>query len=325
MGYKDVKFPNGTRFLVTGAAGFIGSNLCEAILKMGYEVTGLDNFSNGRRENIEELKAYGNFKFIEGDISDEQTCLDASEGIDYILNEAAWGSVPRSMKMPLTYNRNNVTGTVNIFEAALKKGVKRVVYASSSSVYGDSPVLPKVEGGEGRPISPYALTKKMDEEYADLYYRVFGLETVGLRYFNVFGRRQDPHSTYAAVIPIFVKKLLADTPPTINGDGTQTRDFTYIENVIEMNLKSCLAPKEACGQAYNVAFGQNTSLNELYEKLCSLLGKDIKANYGPARAGDIPHSLADISKAKKLVGYNPDYSLNDGLELTIEWYKKFLG
>ncbi len=324
MGYKHLKFPDGTVFLVTGAAGFIGSNLCEAILNLGYKVRGLDNFSNGRRENIEQLRQYENFSFIEGDITDAETCLNACEGVDYVLNQAAWGSVPRSMKMPLVYNANNVSGTMNIFDAALKQGVKRVVYASSSSVYGDSAVLPKVEGQEGRPISPYALTKKMDEEYADLYYRVFGLETVGLRYFNVFGRRQDPHSTYAAVIPIFVKNLLNDTPPVINGDGSQTRDFTYIENVIEMNLKSCLAPKEACGEAYNVAFGENTSLNQLYDKLCALLGKDIKPVYGPSRAGDIPHSLANIDKARRLVGYDPDYDINEGLELTIEWYKEFL-
>ncbi|MBR5272577.1 MAG: SDR family oxidoreductase [Clostridia bacterium] len=324
MGYKHLKFPEGTVFLVTGAAGFIGSNLCEAILSLGYKVRGLDNFSNGRRENIEQLRQYENFSFIEGDITDPDTCLDACDGVDYVLNQAAWGSVPRSMKMPLVYNANNVSGTMNIFDAAYKKGVKRVVYASSSSVYGDSAVLPKVEGQEGRPISPYALTKKMDEEYADLYYRVFGLETIGLRYFNVFGRRQDPHSTYAAVIPIFVKNLLNDTPSVINGDGSQTRDFTYIENVIEMNLKSCLAPKEACGEAYNVAYGENTSLNQLYDKLCALLGKDIKPNYGPSRAGDIPHSLANIDKARRLVGYDPDYDINEGLELTIEWYKEFL-
>ena len=324
MGYKHLKFPDGTVFLVTGAAGFIGSNLCEAILNLGYKVRGLDNFSNGRRENNDQLRQYDNLTFIEGDITDAETCLNACDGVDYVLNQAAWGSVPRSMKMPLVYNANNVTGTMNIFDAALKQGVKRVVYASSSSVYGDSAVLPKVEGQEGRPISPYALTKKMDEEYADLYFRVFGLETVGLRYFNVFGRRQDPHSTYAAVIPIFVKNLLNDTPPVINGDGSQTRDFTYIENVIEMNLKSCLAPKEACGEAYNVAYGENTSLNQLYDKLCALLGKDIKPAYGPSRAGDIPHSLANIDKARRLVGYVPDYDINEGLELTIEWYKEFL-
>ena len=238
MGYENIKFPEGSKFLVTGSAGFIGSNLVEAILKLGYKVRGLDNFSTGKKENVEEFLDNPNYEFIEGDIRDLDTCMKACEGIDYVLNQAAWGSVPRSIEMPLFYEEINIKGTLNMMEAARQNGVKKFVYASSSSVYGDEPNLPKKEGREGNVLSPYALTKKVNEEYGKLYTKLYGLDTYGMRYFNVFGRRQDPDGAYAAVIPKFIKQLLNDEQPTINGDGKQSRDFTYIENVIEANLKS---------------------------------------------------------------------------------------
>ena len=324
MEIKNVKFPENTKFLVTGGAGFIGSNLTEAILNLGYKVRVLDNFSTGKRENIEGFLNNENFELIEGDIRDIETCRKACEGIDYVLHQAAWGSVPRSIKMPVLYEEINVKGHLNMMEAARENKIKKFVYASSSSVYGDHPVLPKKEGVEGNILSPYALTKKVNEEFADLYFRLYGLETVGMRYFNVFGRRQDPNGFYAAVIPKFVKQLINNEAPQINGDGETSRDFTYIDNVIEANLKACLAGKEASGQAFNIAYGGRETLNNLYNKLCKLLNKDIKPIYKEERAGDIRHSNADISKAKRLLGYNPDYSMDRGLELTIEWYKENL-
>ena len=324
MGIKNVKFPENTKFLVTGGAGFIGSNLTEAILNLGYKVRVLDNFSTGKRENIEGFLNNKNFELLEGDIRDIETCRKACEGVDYVLHHAAWGSVPRSIKMPVLYEEINVKGHLNMMEAARENKIKKFVYASSSSVYGNHPVLPKKEGVEGNILSPYALTKKVNEEFADLYFRLYGLETVGMRYFNVFGRRQDPNGFYAAVIPKFVKQLINNEAPQINGDGETSRDFTYIDNVIEANLKACLAGKEASGQAFNIAYGGRETLNNLYNKLCKLLGKDIKPIYKEERIGDIRHSNADISKAKKLLGYNPDYSMDKGLELTIEWYKKNL-
>ena len=244
MGYKHLKFPEGSLFLVTGAAGFIGSNLCEAILEMGYRVRALDDLSTGKQKNIDMFLDNPNYEFIKGDIKDLDTCMKACEGVDYVLNQAAWGSVPRSIEMPLFYCANNIQGTLNMLEAARQKGVKKFVYASSSSVYGDEPVLPKKEGREGNLLSPYAVTKMCDEEWAKQYTRHYGLDTYGMRYFNVFGRRQDPDGAYAAVIPKFLKLLLNGQVPTINGDGRQSRDFTYIENVIEANLKSCLASSE---------------------------------------------------------------------------------
>ena len=279
MGYENLKFDSNTRFLVTGAAGFIGSNLVEALLRMGYRVRAFDDFSTGKKENITSFTDNPRFEFIEGDIRDFETCQMACRDVDYVLHQAALGSIPRSIKHPVLYEEVNIGGTVKMMQAAKEAGVKRFVYASSSSVYGDSPILPKVEGQEGKVLAPYPLTKAVNEEYGRLYYQLYDLETIGLRYFNVFGKRQDPHSTYAAVIPIFVKKLLADERPVINGDGNHSRDFTYIENVIEANLKGCLASREACGEAYNIAYGQNTSLNQLYDKLCQLLGKDIKPIY----------------------------------------------
>ncbi len=321
MGYSDIKFPENTLFLVTGGAGFIGSNLCEAILKLGYKVRCLDDLSTGKQKNVDLFLSNPDYEFIKGDIKDLDTCLKATEGVDYILNEAAWGSVPRSIEMPLFYCMNNIQGTLNIFEAARRNGVKRVVYASSSSVYGDEPNLPKTEGREGNLLSPYALTKRCDEEWAKQYTRHYGLETVGLRYFNVFGRRQDPDGAYAAVIPKFIKMLLNGETPTINGDGRQSRDFTYVENVIEANLKACLAPKEAAGEAFNVAYGGREYLIDIYYGLTKALGIDVEPNFGPDRAGDIKHSNADISKAKRLLGYASDWDFEKGIAAAIEWYK----
>lgn len=321
MGYENVEFEKDSIFLVTGGAGFIGSNLCEAILKLGYRVRCLDNLSTGKQENVDMFLSHPNYVFIKGDITDLDTCMKACEGVDYVLNQAAWGSVPRSIEMPLYYEEVNIRGTLNMMEAARQNGVKKFVYASSSSVYGDHPVLPKVEGQEGNLLSPYALTKHVCEEYGKLYKKLYGLDTYGMRYFNVFGRRQDPNGAYAAVIPKFIKMLLNDEAPTINGDGRQSRDFTYIENVIEANLKACLADSEAAGEAFNIAYGGREYLIDVYETLCKALGKEIKPNFGPDRAGDIKHSNADISKAKNLLGYSPSYSFEDGIKLAIDWYK----
>ena len=322
MSYKDLKFPENSVFLVTGGAGFIGSNLCEAILNMGYKVKCLDNLSTGKQENVDLFINHPNYTFIKGDIRDLETCLEATKGVDYVLNQAAWGSVPRSIEMPLLYEEINIRGTLNMLEASRQNGVKKFVYASSSSVYGDEPNLPKKEGREGNLLSPYALTKRVDEEYAKLYKKLYGLDTYGLRYFNVFGRRQNPEGMYAAVLPKFIKMLLNGEQPTINGDGKQSRDFTYIDNVIEANLKACLASSEAAGEVYNIAYGGREYLIDIYYYLTKALGVDIEPNFGPDRKGDIKHSNADISKAKELLGYNPKYSFKDGIELAIEWYKK---
>ena len=322
MGYENITFPQETKFLITGGAGFIGSNLCEALLKRGHFVRCLDDLSTGKAENIQPFLENPNFEFIKGDIRDLDTCMNACKTIDYVSHQAAWGSVPRSIEMPLLYEEINIKGTLNMLEAARQNNVKKFVYASSSSVYGDEPTLPKREGREGNLLSPYALTKRTNEEYAALYTKLYGLETIGFRYFNVFGRRQDPDGAYAAVIPKFVSSLLYNIAPTINGDGTQSRDFTYIENVIEANLKGMQAPKEAAGEAFNIAYGGQVNLNELYQKLSELLGKKIEPVYGPEREGDIKHSNADISKAKELLGYAPDYRFERGIERTIEWYRE---
>lgn len=320
MGYSNLKFSENSTFLVTGGAGFIGSNLCEAILKMGYKVRCLDDLSTGKQANVDIFLDNPNYTFVKGDIKDLDTCMAACEGVDYVLNQAAWGSVPRSIEMPLFYEKNNIMGTLNMMEAARQQGVKKFVYASSSSVYGDHPVLPKKEGQEGNLLSPYALTKRVDEEFAKLYTRLYGLDTYGLRYFNVFGRRQDPDGAYAAVIPKFIKMLMNGETPTINGDGMQSRDFTYIENVIEANLKACLTPHEAAGNAFNIAYGGREYLIDIYHSLTRALGKDIEPNFGPDRAGDIKHSNADISKAREMLGYDPDYDFDSGLKLAIDWY-----
>ncbi len=324
MSYSEVKFDKDAVFLVTGGAGFIGSNIIEALLKMGHKVRCLDNLSTGKQENVDMFMDDPNYTFIKGDITDLDTCMKACEGVDYVMNEAAWGSVPRSIEMPLYYEKVNIGGTLNMMEAARQNHVKKFVYASSSSVYGDHPVLPKKEGQEGNLLSPYALTKRVDEEYGKLYYKLYGLDTYGLRYFNVFGRRQDPNGAYAAVIPKFIKQLLDGETPTINGDGRQSRDFTYIENVIEGNLKACLASHEAGGQAFNIAAGGREYLIDMYHKITTALGKDVEPNFGPDRAGDIKHSNADISKAAELLGYHPEYDFERGIKEAIDWYRENL-
>ena len=324
MGYKHLVFPKNSIFLVTGGAGFIGTNLCEAILKLGYKVRCLDDLSTGKQENVDQFLDNINYEFIKGDIKDFDTCMSACEGVDYVLNQAAWGSVPRSIEMPLFYCENNILGTLNMMEAARRNGVKKFIYASSSSVYGDEPNLPKSEGREGNLLSPYALTKMCNEEWGRQYTLHYGLDTYGLRYFNVFGRRQNPNGVYAAVIPKFIKMLLNDEAPTINGDGRQSRDFTYIENVIEANLKACLASHEAAGEAFNIAYGGREYLIDIYYSLTKALNKTIEPKFGPDRNGDIKHSNADISKAKRLLGYDPDYDFSSGLSEAIEWYKENL-
>ena len=324
MGYENVTFPKGTTFLVTGGAGFIGSNLCEAILRLGYRVRCLDDLSTGKQANIDLFTGNPNYTFIKGDMKDLNTCLDACEGVDYVLNEAAWGSVPRSFEMPLLYCENNIQGTLNMMEAARKKNIKKFIYASSSSVYGDEPNLPEVEGCEGNLLSPYALTKRCNEEWAKQYTRYFGLRTVGLRYFNVFGQRQDPNGAYASVIPKFIRQLLAGERPTIYGDGRQSRDFTYIEDVVEANLKACAAGPEADGKVFNIAFGDGETLMDVYNGLAEALGVNAEPIYGPERPGDIKHSIADISKARQLLNYDPEWNFERGIKSAIKWYRENL-
>jgi len=315
------------KILVTGGAGFIGSNLCEILLEMENEVICLDNFSTGKRHNIENFLSDPNFTLIEGDIRNIDDCHKACSDVEFILHQAALGSVPRSITNPITTNDVNVSGFLNMLVAARDAGVKRFVYAASSSTYGDSEALPKVEDIIGNPLSPYAITKYVNELYAEIFFRTYGLDTIGLRYFNVFGRRQDPDGAYAAVIPKFVKQLVNYESPIINGDGTYSRDFTYIDNVLQMNLLSIsTTDRMAVNTIYNVAFGQRATLNELVENLKLNLSKfdnkiaKIKIEYGPERIGDIPHSLASIEKAEKLLGYNPIYSLKNGLQEATQWY-----
>jgi UDP-N-acetylglucosamine 4-epimerase len=324
MGFRELKFPEDSVFLVTGGAGFIGSNICEVLLEMGYTVRCMDNLSTGHIENIQPFMENPKFTFIQEDIRDLDSCMKATEGVDYVLNEAAWGSVPRSIEMPLLYEEINIRGTLNMMEASRQNGVKKFVYASSSSVYGDSTVLPKKEGQEGNVLSPYALTKKTDEEYGKLYKSLYGLDTYGLRYFNVFGRRQDPNGAYAAVIPKFLRQLMNGETPTINGDGQQSRDFTYVDNVIEGNLRACLASSEAAGEAYNIGAGGREFLIDVYHHLTDALGMDVEPIFGPPRKGDIRDSNADISKARKNLGYDPSYDFKAGIELAIEWNKNNL-
>nr|WP_285836189.1 SDR family oxidoreductase [Carnobacterium inhibens] len=324
VGYKELKFPKDAIFLVTGGAGFIGSNLCEAILEKGNKVRCLDNLSTGKQANIDLFIDHPNYTFINGDIRDLETCIEATKEVDYVLHQAAWGSVPRSIEMPLFYEEVNIKGSLNMMEAARQNNVKKFVYASSSSVYGDEPNLPKQEGKEGNLLSPYALTKRVDEEYAKLYTKLYDLDTYGLRYFNVFGKRQDPNGAYAAVLPKFITQLLNNEQPVINGDGKQSRDFTYIENVIEANLKACQAPHEAAGEAFNIAFGGREYLIDIYQDLSEALEKNIQPIFGPERKGDIKHSNADITKAKELINYNPDWSFEKGIKEAIGWYKENL-
>jgi UDP-N-acetylglucosamine/UDP-N-acetylgalactosamine 4-epimerase len=321
MGYEHVHFNKNSIFLVTGGAGFIGSNLCEVLLKKGYLVRCLDNLSNGKQANVDLFIDNPNYTFIKGDIRDLDTCIRACEGVDFVLHQAAWGSVPRSIEMPIIYEEVNIKGTLNMMEAARRCGVKKFVYASSSSVYGDEPNLPKQEGREGNLLSPYAITKKVNEEYGRLYSKLYGLDTYGLRYFNVFGMRQETDGAYAAVIPKFIKQLLKNEQPVINGDGKQSRDFTYIENVIEANLKACFAKSEYAGESFNIAFGGREYLIDVYNSLCKALDINIKPKYGPDRVGDIKHSNASIEKAKKLLDYNPNWSFERGIIAAIKWYK----
>ena len=315
------------KILVTGGAGFIGSNLVDHFLSLGYDVVCLDNLSTGHIENLSEAQNNPRFKFIKGDIRDIDMCRMAVDGVDYVLHEAALGSVPRSINDPITTNEVNIGGFLNMLVAARDAGVKRFVYAASSSTYGDSKTLPKVEDKIGRPLSPYAITKYVDELYADVFARTYGIDCIGLRYFNVFGRRQDPNGAYAAVIPLFVKKFMAHEAPNINGDGEYSRDFTYIDNVILMNeLAVTTTNPEAINQVYNTAYGERTTLNQLVQYLKEFLSEydyaisEIEPTHGPNRAGDIPHSLACIDKARLLLGYNPKFSMRDGLKEACEWY-----
>lgn len=317
------------KVLVTGGAGFIGSNLCEHLLKEGHTVRCLDNFSTGKIENLLPLlEAYPDrFKLVVGDIRNLEDCRKAVEGMEYVLHEAALGSVPRSIKDPVTTNEVNISGFLHMLVAARDAGVRRFVFAASSSTYGDSTSLPKVEEVIGRPLSPYAVTKYVNELYADVFARTYGMEYIGLRYFNVFGRRQDPFGAYAAVIPLFVKKLMAHESPTINGDGEYSRDFTYIDNVIQMNMRALTTTcPEAVNQIYNTAFGERTTLNQLVDFLKEALAAYdpaialIEPIYGPNRAGDIPHSLACVDKARRLLGYAPEFSMKDGLKEAVKWY-----
>ena len=325
MQTNEIRFSADSVFLVTGGAGFIGSNLCEHILALGCRVVCLDNLSTGKQANVDLFLGNPRYTFVHGDIRDFETCLAVCEGVDYVLHQAAWGSVPRSIEMPQLYEEINIRGTLNMMEAARQKGVKKFVYASSSSVYGDHPVLPKTEGAEGNLLSPYALTKRVCEEYGKLYHKLYGLDTYGLRYFNVFGRRQDPDGAYAAVIPKFIKMLLRGETPTIHGDGRQSRDFTFVDNVVQANLRACLAPSEAAGDVFNIAYGGREYLIDIYRALTRALNRPIEPQFGPARPGDIRHSNADISKARTVLGYDPQYDFEKGLALAVDWYVKTLG
>lgn len=313
--------------LITGGAGFIGSNLCEYFLEKQYNVVCLDNFSTGHKHNIEAFFQNKNFRFIEGDIRDFSTCQDAVRGIDYVLHQAALGSVPRSIKDPITTNEVNINGFLNMLTASRDEGVKRFVYAASSSTYGDSESLPKIEDVIGKPLSPYAVTKYVNELYADVFSKTYGIETIGLRYFNVYGKRQDPNGAYAAVIPKFVLQLMNHESPIINGDGNYSRDFTYIDNVVQMNELAMLTQNpNAINTVYNTAFGDRNTLNDLVRYLKMYLSEydkninDIQVVHGPNRIGDIPHSLASIEKAKQLLNYSPKYSFQDGLKEAVKWY-----
>ncbi len=305
-------------YLVTGGAGFIGSHLVDELVRLGHTVKVLDNLSTGRLVNLEHQLAV--IEFIEKDIRDFDACRSACAGVDYVLHQAALGSVPRSIEDPISSHDVNVTGTVNMLRAAAESGVKRFVYASSSAVYGDHPGLPKIEEEIGQQLSPYAVTKYADELYAGVFHKNYGLQTVGLRYFNVFGPRQDPDSAYAAVIPLFVSALMAGKSPRINGDGEQSRDFTYVENVVQANLLAAVAPETVAGEVLNVACHDRITVNRLFARIQTLLGSGIGAEHGPDRAGDIRHSFATIDKAKRLLGYRGEISFEEGLKRSLEWY-----
>tara|TARA_R110002049_G_scaffold246502_1_gene420596 strand:- start:4184 stop:5182 length:999 start_codon:yes stop_codon:yes gene_type:complete len=327
MKLKNIDLNSEYHILVTGGAGFIGSNLCETLLKNGNTITCLDNFATGKRENIAHLHDNPKFTLIEGDIRNLENCQKACSGVDYVLHQAALGSVPRSITDPITSNEVNVSGFLNMLVAARDAKVKRFVYAASSSTYGDSIGLPKIEEVIGKPLSPYAITKYVNELYAEIFSKTYGLETIGLRYFNVFGRKQDPNGAYAAVIPKFVMQLMNYESPVINGDGTYSRDFTYIDNVIQMNLRAIISNNEkAVNTVYNVAYGERTTLNELVSLLKKYLAKfdpkiaHVEITYGPNRQGDVPHSLASIDKAKNLLGYDPQFNIGSGIKEAVQWY-----
>ena len=328
---------NPATWLVTGAAGFIGSNLVETLLRLGQRVVGLDSFATGHRHNLDEVQAlvgpeaWRNWILLEGDIRDAATCRQACAGVDYVLHQAALGSVPRSIEDPLTTNEANITGFVNMLTAARDARVRRFVYAASSSTYGDHPDLPKIEERIGNPLSPYAVTKLVNELYAAVFARTYGFRSIGLRYFNIFGQRQDPDGAYAAVIPRWFAALLTGEPVSINGDGETSRDFCFIDNCVQANLLAATAPEEAADQVYNVAFGERTSLNELFalirERVADRVpaARDAEPVYRDFRAGDVRHSLADISKAGRLLGYAPEYSVRAGLDKAADWYiRRFL-
>ncbi len=313
------------RILITGGAGFIGSNLAEHLLQLP-QVTGvrvLDNLATGLVKNLESFRKEDRFEFLQGDIRDYATCVQACENIDLISHQAALGSVPRSINDPLTTNDVNIAGTLNIFNAARERGIRRIVYAASSSTYGDHPGLPKQEDIIGNPLSPYAVTKLVNELYAKVYADLFGLELIGLRYFNIFGPNQRVDGPYAAVVPRFINAVLANEPPLINGDGENSRDFTYVANAVQANELALFTQNEgAVNQVYNIACGEQTSLNDLFEMMKELAGSDLAPKHGPQRAGDVKHSLADISKAQKLLGYQPSVTVRQGLKATLEWYRK---
>ena len=311
-------------FLVTGGAGFIGSNIIEVLLDMGYTVRCLDNLSTGYIKNIEPFLDHPKFTFLKGDIRKMEDCLSATLEVDYVIHQAAWGSVPRSVEIPLEYNENNITGTLNMMEACVKNKVKSFVYASSAAVYGDDDAPVKQEHQIGKPLSPYAFTKVADEQYGRLYAELYGLNTVGLRYFNVFGKNQDPNGSYASVIPKFIKEIIKDEQVHIFGDGGQTRDFVYISNVVQANVLAALHADRAKGQVFNVAYGDTVTLLEVYNELCNLLGKHPHPVFDPERVGDIRHSSASIEKIKQQLNYQPQTGLLDGLRETIDWYRKNL-
>ncbi|MDO5510457.1 MAG: SDR family oxidoreductase [Weeksellaceae bacterium] len=323
----ELKELEAKKILVTGGAGFIGSNLCEKLLSLNANVVCLDNFATGKKENLISFQDHHHFKLIEGDIRNMETCIEACDGQDFVLHQAALGSVPRSINDPATSNEVNVGGFLNMLIAARDAGVKRFVYAASSSTYGDSKELPKIEDRIGKPLSPYAVTKLVNEIYADVFHKTYGIDTIGLRYFNVFGRRQDPNGAYAAVIPKFVLQFLEHQSPTINGDGQYSRDFTYIDNVVQMNLLALTTENtNALNQIYNTAVGDRTTIKDMAEKLREFLADfdpkiaDVEILHGPVRAGDVPHSKASIEKAKEFLNYYPSHSFHQGLKEAVKWY-----